>query len=455
MNIILKNLKQNSNNVAKLSRKQKIYQPLIGILSIILLVDIILFGYSFDKNIIWLIITSGVLMPVVGLPFFILNHLEEKEFRRVTNKSIDYYKRKKWIYIYQEVTAAIVSIVFASIIIELDQLKLDIGTLYSICIGTFSLVPIIYVFILPQIKDTINATRKDLNNILTQLNSSTQISDTRFLKKKQGSIYKLINSSNHINIELIIGLILFIIAIIMFFNPTEYYFIAQIFPSASILYSLYETWILIKLSRDTYTYNKKEIENKMKNQILNIENKEKAKRKKELLKIYTKDGKLYSEDKRENCYKEKFKFLYKRAYLIIKNKKNKYFVYQHISNYEEVQNCWKATYNCDELSKSSIKSSFIEEVKKNFGLIIDKNNIVLIKKTTNIIKHQLIDIYLADEDLKNANIDYNIDLYTTAKFVSFNKFIHILKHSKTFQDILIEELSLKLTELNKNTFNRQ
>lgn len=453
MNNTFKNSKQKSSKKEKMSRKQKIYQAYIGILAIVLITAFILLGYSVDKNILWLMIVSGVLLPIAAIPLFILERLEEKEFKRVTSKSIDYYKRRSRTFIYQEFVAGIGSIVLASIFIGVGQLKLDLNTLYSICIGTFSLVPIVYVFILPQIKETINSTRRDLSSILTQLSSTKKSSNIKILKKKQGEIYRLINLSNHANIELIIGIAFFVIAIIMFFNPEENIAI-QAFPTASIFYSLYEICVLIKLSRDSYSYNKKEFETKMKNQVLNIEKNEKAKQKKELLKVYTRDGKYSGENCRENCLKPRFKGFYKTAYIIIRNKQNKYFVYQQILDYENALYRWQTTYQSDELAKRNIKDSLINKFKDDFNISINKTNFKLINKDINSDKHQLIEIYLVTENLNNKDIDYNIDLYTTAKFVPFKRFVKLFTLSNELPENLVKDVRLKLTEQD-NVVNKE
>ena len=72
MNNTLKKSKQTSSKKDKMSRKQKIYQAYIGILALVLFTAFILLGYSVDKNILWLIIVSGVLLPIAAKSLFIL-----------------------------------------------------------------------------------------------------------------------------------------------------------------------------------------------------------------------------------------------------------------------------------------------------------------------------------------------------------------------------------------------
>lgn len=178
----------------------------------------------------------------------------------------------------------------------------------------------------------------------------------------------------------------------------------------------------------------------MNNQIKNIENKIKAKHKKDLLNVYSKDGDIIGEGTRQNCHKLKFKNYYKTAVLIIRNKANKYLVYQQILNYENSECCWKATYCQDELSKQNLKDSFINETKTRFGLVIGKKSFKLVNKTINTDKHQIIEVYIVEEDFCNSNVDYNIDLYYTAKFTFFKRFIKILTLSKDLPEDLINEI---------------
>lgn len=441
-------LDNKSNKKEKRSRKQKIYQAFIGISLLMLFVFLILLGYSVERNILWLKISSAVLTVISPIPIYILEYLEEKEFQRVTNKSIDYYKRKFAPFIVFEIIAILACIAFAYGFIGELMLSLDMGILYSICIGTFSLVPIIYVFILPEIKKVINSSRDDLNHLLCKP-TSQKSSDIQELKQKQGEIYKLINSCNQTNTRLIISVVLFILAIFMFFNAEEAYTIAQVFPAISIFYSLYEIWLLIKLSRSFYSYNKRDLECEMKKELKSIENKEKLKHEKELLKIYSQDGKLIGEETRKNCLKKRFTNYYKTGYLIIKNRRNKFCVYHKILNYDKSEYCWQASFNCDEISKRNLQSSFRKEIKNNFNITLNKKNFTVTNKFINKDKHQIIEIYLYEDDITNTNIDYNIDLYLNAKFVSLKKFCKILKSNEVFSDHHLNEIYTKLIQHNK------
>ena len=265
MSNIFESINQWANRKEKKSRKQKQLGVFIFIILAVFITTLILLVYSLEQNILWLSIISGTLFAASLIPFSICIHLEEKEFQRITNKSVDYYKRR-FPFFAQELIAIVLSIVFAIAFIGLNELVVEVSILYSICMGTFSLPPIIYVFILPQVKETINSTRKELSDLLIKISISKKGPNIKYLKNKQGKIYKLINSSNHTNTQLIISIILFIVAIIMFFNPADS-IVNQIFPATSIVYSLYELVMLIKLSHDFHSYDTKEYETKRKNQI--------------------------------------------------------------------------------------------------------------------------------------------------------------------------------------------
>lgn len=453
MNKIFESIDQWANRKEKKSRKQKQLGVFIFLILAVFITTLVLLVYSLEYNILWLSITSGTLFAASLIPFSICAHLEEKEFQRITNKSVDYYKRR-FPFFAQELIAIVLSMVFATAFISLNELGVDVSILYSICIGTFSLPPIIYVFILPQVKETINSTRKELSDLLVKISISKKGPNIKYLKNKQGKIYKLINSSNHTNTQLINSIILFIAAIIMFFNPADS-IINQIFPATSIVYSLYELVMLIKLSHDFHSYDTKEYETKMKNQILDIENKEKSKQKKEMLKVYTSNGKFCREESRENCLKPRFNDYYKTAHVIVRNKQNKYFVYQQILDYENALYRWQTTYHSDELAKQNIKDSIINKIKDDFNISINKSNFKLINKNINSDKHQLIEIYLVDENLNNKNIDYNIDLYTTAKLVSFDRFAKILNSNNELPENVKKEILLKLTQQDKGVNKSQ
>lgn len=449
MKNIFKDLEQKPSKKEKLSRKQRIYQRCITISAFIALIALGLLVYSIIDEILWLLIFCGIVSLVAYISFVVFQSLEEDEFKRITNKSVEYYKRETSQKIYFEILAISLCIVFAILFVALSQIQIDISIIYTISIGIFSLVPIIYIFILPEIKkNTINL-QKDLNQTLYQIKKNNKNPNLTSLKTKQGEIFRLISLMNQASIQLIISIFIFAVSIIAFFFSKYGTMIVQGFPIVSILYCLYEVFILIALSYSFYKYNKKEVEREMKKQIQVAEIQQLKKHNEELLKIYTEDGKICGKECRKNCYKSKCKNYYKTAYAIIRNKQNKFFIYQQIQNYEKAQYCWQATYQCDELLKENVRASFINKLKNDFQLKLTKTDFKLIKKSAKTDKHQFIEIYLVETDLNNADIDYNIDLYVTAKFVSFKQFIKILSSSKVFSENLVEDIRVKLINENK------
>lgn len=451
MKKVFTKIDQWANRKEKMSRKQRVYQRYINISAFIFLLGLGLLVYSIIDKILWLLITCGIILLVSYISFVVFQSLEGDEFKRITNKSVEYYKRETFQRIYFEFLAVCLCIAFAILFVVLSQIQIDISSIYSISIGIFSLVPIIYIFILPEIKKNTTNLQKDLKQTLYQIKKNNKSPNFISLKTKQGEIFRLIILMNQASIQLIISIFIFAVSIIAFFFSKYNTMIVQGFPIVSILYCLYEVFILIALSYNFYKYNKKEVEREMKCQIQIAEKQQLKKHNEEILKIYTEEGKVCGKESRKNCYKPKCKNYYKTAYIIIKNKKAKYFVYQQILDYEKAQYYWQATYNCDELSKENIRTSLLKKLKSDFDLTLNRNDFKLIKKNTMTDKHQFIEIYLVETDLNNANIDYNIDLYVTAKFVSFKHFIKILNSSKVLPENLVEDIRIELANQNKST----
>lgn len=406
----------------KYSKKQR----LIGLfMSITALISLIIIGFAIFFSINNKILET-LLLSIALIIFFIatiiLSHYEEKEYQRITNKSIEYYKRKKTQHLYIEICAILFCIIVPILFFTSEAIILNISTLYSINIGIFSLVPIIYVFILPQIKEIANNAKFELKDTISNLSQSKKQANIKYLKKKQGTLYNLINTTNSINFELIINIILFTISIIMFFNDEKFNSIIQIFPVISIFYSLFEIYMLVYLLLKINSYNKNEIENKMKKQIEKINGSNQQKKNKENIKLYNRSGNLVGYDTRENYFKKPKMNYYKVAYTIIKNNKNKYLIFQQILNFEKQKFCWKTFISYEELKNENIKQTITKESKRKLGIILDKNLLNKLYSYIDNDKQKIVDIYLINIKLKSLDVDYDIDEIIDAKFVTKNKF---------------------------------
>jgi len=406
----------------KYSKKQR----LIGLFMLIaatISLTIIGFLIFFSVNHkIWETLLLFIALIIFFIITIILSHYEEKEYQRVTNKSIEYYKRKNPKRIYIEVCAIIFSIVVPILFFTSEHIMLNISTLYSINIGVFSLVPIIYVFILPQIKEITNSAKFELKDTISNISKRKKQANIKYLKKKQCTLYNLINTTNSINFELIINIILFTISIIMFLSDEKFNNIIQIFPVISIFYSLFEIYMLIYLLLKINSYNKNEIENKMKKQIEKINESNQQKKSKENLKLYNKSGSLVGYDTRKNYFKKPKMNYYKVAYAIIKNNKNKYLIYQQIINYEKQKFCWSPLITYEELKDENIKQTIIKESKRKLGITLDKNSLDKLHTFIDNDGQKIIDVYSINTKLKSLDIDYDIDEIIDAKFVTKSRF---------------------------------
>lgn len=176
-------------------------------------------NYSLVSTILEITETSSLVL--IGLLLILYN----KEFKRITNGSIEYYKKLLPHYFLDMLIFGLGFIIGIVIFSILENQNIDLSILTSIYVAIFSLIFVLFLFILPTYKKYIASSRKILTNKYQKIKSH---SDYIKLKTFQGKIYKNNMSFNHLSLSMIIATIVFCITLIMlcvFGNAPISYFI--------------------------------------------------------------------------------------------------------------------------------------------------------------------------------------------------------------------------------------
>ena len=152
--------------------------------------------------------------------------------------------------------------------------NMNFSSLQSVSIGVFSLIFVLYIFILPTYKKIVSANDKLLKSTYKKVRNTKNVEK---LQKVQGIIYKNSKLLNSLSISMVVSTVLFAGAIVssLFFDTTYFSYIIM---SASILYDLYFIVSLAFVVGNFYSKKMEEIEELIEKQNQTFERPSKRKR---------------------------------------------------------------------------------------------------------------------------------------------------------------------------------
>ena len=235
------------------------YEAIIFILMFACIVSFIILSETYDlytfimSPITLCLVLAMNLCFIMGCLFLFLYY---KELKRITNKSIEYYNRLIPHYAYDVLILCLGFYLGIAVFSILSKNNLELSILVSISVAIFSLIFVLFLFILPTYKKYLSNSRKILTNKYLKVKS-----DSNFLQLKsfQGKIYKNNMAFNHLSLSMIIATFTFIFTLIILFifsNALISYFLLF----TSIFFNLVFIGRLAFLIARNYTSDLKELE---------------------------------------------------------------------------------------------------------------------------------------------------------------------------------------------------